>query len=149
MDNNESNGNAAVQKYLKSLKRAVGSSSAQKREALEQLETDVLLYAEDHEITDVNVIVKRFGSPEEIAKSFVETSDAKDIKRLLNNKRRVIIATCIVLAVVLVAAITVVSINAFNLWRSEAFRNGYYVETITDESGYNSDELHSGAVRSD
>lgn len=133
----------AIRQYLRSVKREVNCSPARKAKVLEQLETDILLYAEEHELSDISEIVRRFGSPEEIAKSFMEELDMKEATHSLKSNRKII---AIILTIVFVTAVTVIVLTVYNFWRNERFRGGYYVETYTKKSPLHSPEDASSGV---
>lgn len=132
-----------IKKYLRSVKHAAGCPPSRKAEILKHLENDILLYADENDVEDISEIVEKFGSPEEIAKSFIEESDLKAVSHSLKANRRIVAA---ILAVVLVVGLIVIAINAYNLWRAEQYSNGYFVETIIDSSSRSLYDVLSGVV---
>lgn len=111
-----------VREYLRAVKRQVNGSSAKRRKVLEQLETNTLLYAESHNVTDVSEIIAKFGAPEDIAESFLQTADFEEINRSLNYERRILRVIC---AIVVFAAVILITLMTFHVTDTWSFNHGY------------------------
>ncbi len=115
----------AVREYLRTVKRQVNGSPAKRAKVLEQLETDILLDAESHDVTDVSEIVAKFGAPEDIAESFLQTADFAETRRNLNYKRRIVRIVCTITAIAVVILIALMAFHVADVW---SFNHGYGVE---------------------
>lgn len=125
---NPSETEAAVKRYMQAVKQELHCSKAQKTLFLRQMEDSIFTYISENSTASMEDLTKEFGTPADIAKSFLEEADPAVIGKSLRHGRKIFWA---VLAVVLIVAAIVIGIYAFDLWRSENYRGGQYVEEVT------------------
>ena len=126
--------------YLQAVKRELHCSAAQKALFLQQMEDSISQYISDNPAASMADLTKEFGTPAEIAKSFLEEADSAVIGKSLRHGRKIFWA---VLAVVFIVATIVIGIHAFDLWRSENYRDGYFEEMVTPDAPFFSEDLSS------
>lgn len=93
--------------YIKNVEQQLPGKKAQKKAYLKKLSSDVAERLEEEPSLDSAALALAFGSPEELAADFMETLDAKEIKKAFTWKKLVLIG---VLAVVLIWLIAVVTL---------------------------------------
>ena len=86
--------------YLKQTEKFLICEKREKKEFLRELQTNVMRYIEDENVADMDKIRAHFGTPQEIANSFLSDMDAADIKKKLAIKKAVIIALVIMVLIV-------------------------------------------------
>lgn len=86
--------------YIKEIKQNLLCPVRQKKQVLKDIVNSIKDYAENNNITDINDLYAHFGTPEEVAKSYMSQADINDIKRKIKVRR--------VLIIIIVAALTVV-----------------------------------------
>jgi len=116
-----------IKKYLHNVKKLLHCPRVQRREFLRQLEANIYSYISENEVEDMEGVIKEFGSPEDIAQGFLEESSIKTVNRSVDVKRKAYFA---IIAIVLVAAISVVVIELMDFERNQQYRDGYWVDTI-------------------
>ena len=117
----------AVDLYLRQVKKELRCSAKQKRAFLAELETGLRELAQEKETVSMEQLTAAFGTPQKQAQDFMETLDAKEIKRAFTWKKLVLIG---VLAVVLIWLVAVVT-----LWIDGHINNhGRTVDFVQDES---------------
>lgn len=137
---NPSETEAAVKRYMQAVKQELHCSKAQKALFLRQMEDSIFTYISENSTASMADLTKEFGTPADIAKSFLEEADPAVIGKSLRHGRKIFWA---VLAVVLIVAAIVIGIHAFDLWRSENYRDGYFEEMVTPDAPSFSDDLSS------
>lgn len=137
---NPSETEAAVKRYMQAVKQELHCSKAQKALFLRQMEDSIFTYISENSTASMEDLTKEFGTPADIAKSFLEEADPAVIGKSLRHGRKIFWA---VLAVVLIVAAIVIGIHAFDLWRSENYRDGYFEEMVTPDAPSFSDDLSS------
>ena len=118
-----------IRQYLRETKKNVACSAKRKRAFLAQLEAGLRELAQETDDLTMEQLTEAFGTPQQQAQSFMETLDAKEIKKAFGWKKIVLIA---VIAIVLIWLIAVVT-----LWiDGHNGVNGYGVEYIGDSIVY-------------
>lgn len=74
-------------------------------------------------------ICENLGTPESLAKTYIETADLYDVRRIFTRKKRFLTAG---LAVLIVAVTVTIGIIAFKTYSK--YRNGYFVEKAPIQS---------------
>lgn len=88
--------------YLRQVGKHIRCSRGRKAEYLEQLKESISLYLEEHPAATPSDIAVTFGTPEEIAQSFIEETDPKALRRTLESRqwfRWALLAAAILIAV--------------------------------------------------
>ncbi len=110
-----------IKKYIKEVKSLVFCNNKLLKEFLKDFESDVANYAEENNITDINSIIQHFGTPESVAKGFLESTDLKIIRKRIRIKN-------VILAGILIA-VTVWAVGVtFAVIEGVKSINGYSVE---------------------
>lgn len=113
-------------KYLRSVKRKMAGSSSEKAIILKQLKSGVEHFEEENEITDISQLNARFGSPETIAESYLQASDPEQTGRKIKVKNRVLIAICVALGALALAAVILGTIYVSDI---HGYAYGYWTES--------------------
>lgn len=116
--------------YLHSIKCQLHCPRSRKQVFLKQFGESLSQYLEERPLSKFSDIVVEFGKPEDIASSFIEHADTKDIRKSLKFGRH-IIWLAIAVAVVVVGA--VIGFHAYKVWLNENVSNGFFIETITQD----------------
>ena len=66
-----------INAYIAAVRKNLVCNRKIKKQTVTDLRNSVFDYAENNNITDINLIYKHFGSPEELAKSFMTENDLK------------------------------------------------------------------------
>ena len=110
-----------IKKYIKEVKSLVFCNNKLLKEFLKDFECDVVSYTEENNITDINSIIQHFGTPESVAKGFLESTDLKLIRKRIRIKN-------VILAGILIA-VTVWAVGVtFAVIEGVKSINGYSVE---------------------
>ena len=118
-----------IRQYLKETKKNVACSAKRKRAFLAQLEAGLRELAQETDEVTMEQLTEAFGTPQQQAQSFMETLDAKEIKKAFGWKKIVLIAMIAIILIWLVAVVT--------LWiDGHNGVHGYEVEYIGDSIVY-------------
>ncbi len=109
--------------YISEVRKNLVCNRKIKKQTVTDIRNSVFDYAESNNITDINLIYKHFGSPEELAKSFMTENDIKYIKRKIVLRRIILAVVFIILALISFLLI----IEVMNQAKSDINR---YTETI-------------------
>ena len=119
--------NRAQRHYCREVSRLLPCKGSTKRKLMAEIKGNISHYLDDYPDSDYDAIVLRFGTPRQIAASYVEEMEPQDVLHGLRIKKRIvgIIAAGIALVVLVwgigVAICVVDSINA---------SGGYFEVTI-------------------
>ena len=124
---------ASFQKDLKTYKNEIKSKlicdSKVSKKFFEDLQSNIDNYIADNNATSIEEIYKHFGTADEIAKAFFETTDISTIKKKISVKR--LIAVFVVCVIVIVAiGVTIATIDANK--NNSSYTNFYPVEEVSD-----------------
>ena len=114
--------------YLREVRRRLHCPRTTKRAFMSQLEGSVSQYLEDHPAAKFSDLATAFGEPEEIAIRFIEQSNPKAIRHSLRIRKRIL---WLVIAVAVVTAIIVATVEIMNYVDKHSFREGHFVETVS------------------
>ena len=110
-----------VKKYIKEVNSLVFCNHSFLKAFLKDLEFDIVNYIDENNITDFNSIIQHFGSPENVAKGFLESTDLKLIRKRIRIKN-------VILAGILIA-VTVWAVGVtFAVIEAAKSINGYSIE---------------------
>lgn len=96
----------AVDLYLRQVKKELRCSAKQKRAFLAELETGLREFAQESSDLTIDQLTNAFGTPQKQAQDFMETLDAKEIKKAFTWKKLVLIGVLAVVLIWLVAVVT-------------------------------------------
>lgn len=120
--------NNSAERYIGTVEANLLCGKDQKKRILEGVRADIYGYFEgrDDEIT-TEMIVDRFGSPEELASSFTKNMDGAELKSKLNKKKIAIIAT--VIGVIIAVVAIIIGVRCYKRWEFFSHPDGYITET--------------------
>lgn len=121
---NPSETEAAVKRYMQAVKQELHCSKAQKALFLRQMEDSIFTYISENSTASMADLTKEFGTPADIAKSFLEEADPAVIGKSLRHGRKIF------WAVAVVAAMVISIMFFFDFADNRDYRDGFYVETI-------------------
>ena len=113
--------------YFRDVKKLLPCSAKEKQRWIDELEADVTAFLEHHPDASLTEIYDSIGSPESIAKSFMDRVSPNELSHKLSAKRKIVVG---ILAIALVLAAIVASLAAVTTHMRQDFYDGYYVETI-------------------
>lgn len=97
--------NAGVRQFLREIRKNIPGGGKQKKLVLEQVKASMLEYLAEKPDATYDDLLTRFGTPEQIAASYLEELDICDLKKQLSIRKRIVLA-------VVAAAIVAVGIWA-------------------------------------
>jgi len=95
-----------IRQYLKETKKNVACSAKRKRAFLAQLEAGLRELAQETDDLTAEQLTEAFGTPQQQAQSFMETLDAKEVKKAFGWKKIVLIAAITMIMIWLIAVVT-------------------------------------------
>lgn len=113
--------------YFRDVKKLLPCSAKEKQRCIDELEADVTAFLEHHPDASLTEIYDSIGSPESIAKSFMDRVSPNELSHKLSAKRKIVVG---ILAIALVLAAIVAILAAVTTHMRQDFYDGYYVETI-------------------
>jgi uncharacterized membrane protein len=122
--------NNAINTYLKDLSKQLCCSEKEKKEILSSLKNRLSEFESEYPTAlKYEDIVEQFGSPKEVANSFLGEYSSTQLHNLV--KRRKIKHFCIITACILIfAALVIYSIR--RIYWFYLFQDGYAIETMYD-----------------
>ena len=95
-----------IKTYLDNIGKYLVCTKKQKKIILEDIETSVRDYVENANVNDISEVVSRFGSPEDIAKSYLaEFVKPADVRKAINKKKVLVAGVVIALVIWLIVGI--------------------------------------------
>ena len=79
--------NKEIKKYIKYVKKIIPFYSKDKKEFLKLLTQKIIEFSNEHDSCSYQDIVDEFGSPNEVAGSYIETLNSDEIIKKLNKKK--------------------------------------------------------------
>lgn len=124
-------GNGIACKYLRAIKRNLPYFMAGKKTFLKDFQENLDAFAQENPNAVWEDFVQRFGSPEEIAISFLPEIESEDgLKKARRKKWTIRLVTAFFAA----ALVVLVALAAFYVQDMHYFYHGNYDNTITDDS---------------
>lgn len=122
-----------IEKYLSEIRDSLVCSSKLKNEIISEIEGLLYDFAERKEIRDISEIYEHFGTPEEMAKTYLSQADPKTIRNAIKFKKVVIVG---VLFALLMLGIFYVStfVDAHKSYESESEYN--IVKNVIIDNSY-------------
>jgi len=99
---------ALMRQYLRAVKKEVHCSAKRKRAFLAELEGELREFAQETPDLAMEQLTEAFGSPQQRAQDFMETLDAKEIKKAFGWKKIVLIGVIAFLLIWLIGVIIAV-----------------------------------------
>ena len=121
--------NPHVRRYLREIQKIMPCRGKRGKGILVQVEASVREYAVENPDLNYKEIVARFGTPQQIAESWLDEMEKPELARQLRiNKRIVGIASLLALTIVLLWAVVVISAKE----EHDSWMNGHFEEEIVD-----------------
>lgn len=117
-----------LKKYIREVKKLLICDSKTKKKFIKDFSESLYDYADSKDETDIHIIRKHFGNPEEIAKSFLSEMDIKTVKKRMALKSVILTALIIIISVISVTAIEICI-------DSHTSAHGTGIETLYDNNG--------------
>ena len=114
--------NKDIEKYLSQVKAYLPCRKADKTAILEDIRQAIFEFTENSGAETIDDIYKRFGTPEEIAKSYLSDTEPQNIKKAIN-VRKVIIAAVVAFLLILLGFLIAVFLDLHG--------DGYGTVTVT------------------
>lgn len=124
-----------LKEYYRSVHCWLPCSGKQKKRILEEIRIQIHTYLLENPHADIQAVEDRFGSPLQIASSYVDAMDTNELLKELRIRRQVMAVVTGVMAVILVIWVGVVVLalgNEFN--RADGYYDDSYITStnITD-----------------
>lgn len=119
-----------LQRYYKRIRRELVCSQEEKRRILSDIEPNVVAYLSEHPETDLAAMENHFGTPRQIAASYVDSLGTQELLRKLKLRNRILLGVTVALVISVGAwltALVIASIDAKNSAR------GYYEIFVTED----------------
>ena len=107
-----------IKKYIKYVKKIISIHSKDKKEFIQLLTQKIIEFSNEHDSCSYQDIVDEFGSPNEVAGSYIETLNSDEIIKKLNKKKIINIF------------ISVIIILCISVWGFERYR----INQLIDEA---------------
>ena len=93
--------NKEIKKYIKYVKKIIPIYSKDKKEFIQLLTQKIIEFSNEHDSCSYQDIVDEFGSPNEVAGSYIETLNSDEIIKKLNKKKiiNIFISVIIILCI--------------------------------------------------
>ena len=105
-----------IKKYIKYVKKIIPIYSKDKKEFIQLLTQKIIEFSNEHDSCSYQDIVDEFGSPNEVAGSYIETLNSDEIIKKLNKKKIINIF------------ISVIIILCISVWGCERYRINQLIE---------------------
>ena len=117
-----------IKKYLKEIRSLLFCDSKTLKGFLKDFENDVTNFADDNGVTDMQQIIEHFGTPDQVAREFFETTDLRKIKNRLQVKRYILCGVLVALLVWAIA-VTFATLNAAKDTDGYVYTNSVFEQT--------------------
>ena len=95
--------NRSAKKYLRRVRSVLPGSARMTKQIMEKIRSEVSSYFEEYPQADYKDLSSRFGDPETIAASYVESMGTAEILKKLRIRKRIISAVAVVLILISIA----------------------------------------------
>lgn len=121
------NNNAALRRYLRSVRDMLPCSGKQKRCILEKIQSNADSFLAEQPDADFSLLQTHFGTPEQIAASYVDDMDTPALLKAIHTRKRIFaVVTAAVLAILICWACAM----TWAVIESNDHNNGYFTTTI-------------------
>ena len=117
-----------INTYIREIKKRINCPRSRKKELIAEITESIQDFCSNEESVDISKIKERFGTPEEIAESVLRLHEANEVNKSLKVGKRVVVAVVII---ALIVGSIVVGIQVLDYWKNVNFREGYFMETVT------------------
>lgn len=121
------NNRAWLRRYLRSVRSMLPCSGTQKKRILEEIRCNASTFLEDQPDADPSQLQTHFGTPEQIAASYVDNMDMSALLKTIRIKKRIFTT---VVAAVLAILISWACTVTWAIIESNDHDNGYFTVII-------------------
>lgn len=118
-----------IQQYCKAVKKELSCPGKIKKDLIIRLTPDLEMYAEENPNASLDDISAHFGSPKEVAESYLASLDEEELKKRINKAKRIWITVISVCAAIL---LLFVAIYAYMVTENRRITPVYYDEIISE-----------------
>lgn len=118
-----------IEKYLSEIQNNLICNSKAKKNIIEEISGSVYDFAEAKGINDISEIYEHFGTPEEMARTYLSQSDPKKIAKAVRIKKAVVIG--VIVAILLFAISLIIAIID-----SHRSNDGHYIDTVIETNEF-------------
>ena len=119
----------AIKQYCKSVRKELSCPRKIKCDLIARIMPDLEAYADENPNASFDDISAHFGTPKEVAESYLSSLDEDELKKRLNKAKKIwaaVISSCIII----VLLFTVLVVSLIN--DSKKHQTTFVTETITD-----------------
>lgn len=118
-----------IQQYCKAVKKELSCPGKIKKDLIIRLTPDLEMFAEENPNASLEDISAHFGSPKEVAESYLASLDEEELKKRINKAKRIWITVIAVCAAILLLFIATYIYMIIDNKDSESV---YYEESISE-----------------
>lgn len=111
-----------IRSYIRSVTRLLPCSQKQKRAFKKQLDNDITNFLLDNSNTNIELITEHFGTPQQIASSYIHEMGSQELQQGLHIRKNILIAVFSTLGVILL------------IWFGVAI--GAFLDAVTSNDGH-------------
>lgn len=119
--------NKEARRYLREIRSWMPCAGKMKREVLEEIRGNLLDFLSEDPDAEYPALVARFGTPQQIASTYVDEAETGELLQTLRIRRKVVKVVCITCAAVIVLWLGVVGLAYLDALNHS---HGYEVEKI-------------------
>ena len=131
------NRNMHMRRYLREIRNGLPCSRELKRKIIDEISSSVSRYLTKNPGGNYDEIVAKFGTPEQIASSYVNEMDSSELVHKLLIRKKIVRMVFAVAIVVVILWVGVVSISLLNEIKNA---DGYYDVSIVDNETNHNDQ---------
>ena len=120
-------GNAELRRYMRKVRSWIPGSGKLKKGILDQIEATVHEYLTENPGADYTSLLKRFGTPQQIASAYVDAMDTAELLRNLKIRRNVLRIVATVAAAIIIiwaGAVSVALVSDYNSANGRVYISG-------------------------
>ena len=122
--------NRSAKKYLRHIRSMLPCSRKTKKLIVAQIGSDISSYLEEHPEADYNTLLSRFGTPETIAISYIDSTDAPEVLKKMHTRKWILSA---VAAVLIFVVLTWVATVVYSIVKSDNANDGR-IEVVYEDT---------------
>ena len=122
--------NRYSRRYLREVRRRLPCSGKLKHRVIQELETSLVTFQAENPNSDYNALIARFGTPSQIAATYIEDMNTTELFKNIRLKRTIVkIVSLTAIILILIWCLS----TAWALYENRINGNGYFVEEIITE----------------
>lgn len=117
-------------RYLREVRRRLPCSGKLNHRVIQELETSLVTFQAENPNSDYNTLIARFGTPSQIAATYIEDMNTTELLKNIRLKRTIV--KIVALTAIILILIWCLS-TVWALYENRINRNGYFVDEIIAE----------------